>query len=558
MRVVGLYNWHDGGYSVLNNGILEEHIEFERYTRLKESPGNSLKYFEDIYLKNNNIQTDDIEHFVSPCPVNNLVKSQNESYDTFSKVPKEKISFYSHHLCHASHAFYSSKLKESIVVTIDSAGVEDDGRSVSTCAYYGFDKKIEKLYDVENNAFSLGSLWGRCTRFIFKMSTGFPRGHQAGSVMAMAALGDPKRFYKEFYKMATKDFQYVRYTPPGYIRGKYVPPEDDVVHPYLDGFRKLGEDPESGEQNLFDMAAALQKVTEDLLFQFIDQILSTLKKQHNKEVKSLCLAGGVSLNSVFTGKIIDKFKGRIENVFVPPVPYDGGLSIGACQYHWHHVLGHERNYSDDFFVTPYLGEAYTEKQVNEAILSSLERLSVQKDVTIEDCANLIVDNKIVSVFQGRSESGRRALGNRSIIANPTNQDMKAMINDKVKHRQWYRPFAPSVLEEEAKDWFEDCFESPYMGFVFKIKKDKIGKAPAIEHFDGTARIQTVNENQNKNYHKLIKSFFNKTGVPIVLNTSFNDREPIVETPKHAINCFLGTDIDYLYFLDHQILVSKIK
>ncbi|HAI44439.1 MAG TPA: carbamoyltransferase, partial [Maribacter sp.] len=203
------------------------------------------------------------------------------------------------------------------------------------------------------------------------------------------------------------------------------------------------------------------------------------------------MAGGVSLNSVFTGKIIDKMKGRIENVFVPPVPYDGGLSIGACQYHWHHVLEQERNYSDSFFVTPYLGEEYSNEDVQRAIDRNSEKIEVQKNVSIDDCANLLVDNKIISLFQGRSESGRRALGNRSIIANPINLEMKAMINDKVKHRQWYRPFAPSVLEEYGQEWFDNYFVSPYMGFVFRIKKDKIGKAPAIEHFDSTARIQTV-------------------------------------------------------------------
>ncbi|HAI44441.1 MAG TPA: hypothetical protein DCM40_43250, partial [Maribacter sp.] len=139
MKIIGLYNWHDGGYAVLDKGVLKEHIEFERYTRLKESPGDSLTYLKQKYLSKNNLQIDDIDVFVSPCPVNNLTKSQNESYDTFSHVPEEKINFYSHHLCHASHAFYSSKFKESLVITIDSAGMESDGRAVSTCGYYGND-----------------------------------------------------------------------------------------------------------------------------------------------------------------------------------------------------------------------------------------------------------------------------------------------------------------------------------------------------------------------------------------------------------------------------------
>jgi carbamoyltransferase len=560
MKIAGLYNWHDGGYCIFNDGVLEEHIEFERYTRLKESPGDSLSYLENIYLDKNDLKIEDIDVFVSPSPENNLSKSQKETYNTFEKIKKEDIHFYSHHLCHASHAFYSSKFKESLVMTIDSAGMETDGRAVSTCGYYGVDKKIEKIFDIENHKFSLGSLWGRCTRFIFKMNTGFPRGHQAGSVMAMAALGKPDRFYQEFYEMATSKFSLVSHTPPGYVRGEYVPPEEDVTHPFLDKYRKLGEHPFEGQQNKYDMAAALQKVTENILIDLIHQIILELKSNHNIEVKNICLAGGVSLNSVFTGKIIEELgeKLGVQKVFVPPVPYDGGLSIGACQYHWHHVLEKERNYDEDFFVTPYLGESYNDKDVRDAIEKRKEELEIEENVETDACVDLLVDNKIVSLFQGRSESGRRALGNRSIIANPGSTEMKSMINDKVKHRQWYRPFAPSVLEEAGEEWFENFFPSPYMGFVFKIKPEKLGSAPAIEHFDGTARIQTVNEEQNKKYHDLISKFYQKTEIPMVLNTSFNDREPIVENPDHAINCFLNTDIDYLYFADEKILLSKKK
>ena len=177
-------------------------------------------------------------------------------------------------------------------------------------------------------------------------------------------------------------------------------------------------------------------------------------------------------------------------------------------------------------------------------------------VSLEKCAQLLREGKIVSIFQGRSESGRRALGNRSILADPTIEDMKELINQKVKHRQWYRPFAPSILEEHGEKWFENFFPSPYMGFVFDIKDEKKGIAKAIEHFDGTARIQSVNKNQNKQYYNLILEFYKLSGVPLILNTSFNDREPICETPQHAIDCFLRTDIDYLYFPEFQILLEQ--
>ena len=164
---------------------------------------------------------------------------------------------------------------------------------------------------------------------------------------------------------------------------------------------------------------------------------------------------------------------------------------------------------------------------------------------------------IISVFSAGSESGRRALGNRSILADPRNPDMKDIINEKVKHRQWFRPFAPSILREKVSEWFEHDISSPYMSFVVPFKEEVRDKVPAVVHFDGTARLQTVTENDNKWYYDFLKTWEEVSGVPIVLNTSFNDREPIVETPEHAINCFLKTDIDYLYFADFEILVSKL-
>ena len=165
--------------------------------------------------------------------------------------------------------------------------------------------------------------------------------------------------------------------------------------------------------------------------------------------------------------------------------------------------------------------------------------------------------KKLSLFFGEgSESGRRALGNRSIICDPRSQKMKDMINEKVKHRQWFRPFAPSILREHVKDWFTKDVDSPYMTTVLDWKEEVKDKVPAVVHLNGTARLQTVTENDNKWYYNFIKKFYDRTGVPVLLNTSFNDREPIVETPEHAINCFMGTNIDYLYFRDFGILVCK--
>jgi carbamoyltransferase len=550
MRIVGLYNWHDGGYCVLEDGVVVEHVEIERYSRLKEDGGDSLQYFKDIYLKKNDLTLEDIDYWVSPCPNTNLEKGGGKDYDTHDYIPKEKVKFYSHHLCHAAHAFYASGHDDAIVLTIDSAGLEEDGTGISTGIYWCNKKEIKKIGHILNDHFSLGNLWGRLTRMVFKLQAGYPRGHQAGSIMAMAALGDPEKYEQDLMRMANEDFQKVRYTPPGYKKGVYVPPEEDVFHPYLNKYREIAA---SDDQEKYNIAASLQKVTETYVCHFIEQAIAGMS-QMNLSTKNICFAGGVSLNSVALGKITSKYKDHFENFFVPPVPYDGGLSIGACQYLWHSELGND--VEKDLFVSPYLGEVYSKEDVLEAIEERKEEVATRDEVSMEEAVDLLVDGNIVAIFQGRSESGRRALGNRSILANPGYKDMKSIINDKVKHRQWYRPFAPSVLESAGEEWFENFFPSPYMGFVFKIKKEKLGVAKAIEHFDGTARIQTVREDQNSLYFKLITKFHEKTGIPMVLNTSFNDREPICETPGHSINCYLGTNIDYLYFPEFEILVSK--
>ena len=258
------------------------------------------------------------------------------------------------------------------------------------------------------------------------------------------------------------------------------------------------------------------------------------------------------------GKMYEWYDGIVENIYVPPVPYDAGLSIGAAQIVWHDedFMNQPRIKWEDSSPT-YLGYSYSDEAVYEELKNRKDKVTFEKVDDDEIVDLLTKDDNVISVFNGGSESGRRALGNRSILADPRNPDMKDIINKKVKHRQWFRPFAPSILKEDVKDWFEKDVESPYMTTVLKFKKSVRNKVPAVVHLDGTGRLQTVTENDNKWYYNFISKFKNKTGVPIVLNTSFNDREPIVETPEHAVNCFLGTDIDYLYFCEQKILVKKI-
>jgi carbamoyltransferase len=270
------------------------------------------------------------------------------------------------------------------------------------------------------------------------------------------------------------------------------------------------------------------------------------------------------MNSVVTGKMWDWYD--FEGIYVTPVPSDAGLALGAAQYLWHHKLDNPRiEWKDNF--SPYLGQKYNNELIehtlngDDKILKKCKELNCRlkyEKVNDDTVIDLLDKQNIVSVYGEGSESGRRALGNRSILADPRSPKMKDMINKKVKHRQWFRPFAPSILREEVKNWFVKDVSSPYMEFVIDFKEEVRDKVPAVCHENGSARLQSVTKNDNKWYHNFLTKGHVKSGVPILLNTSFNDREPIVETPYDAVNCFLGTDIDAVYFRDAGLLVTKEK
>ena len=298
----------------------------------------------------------------------------------------------------------------------------------------------------------------------------------------------------------------------------------------------------------FDVSAGIQRAVETIAQEYITPYI----EKYNP--KNICMSGGVALNSVMVGKMYDWYP-SVENIYVCPVPYDAGLAIGSAQYVYHQVMDNPRiEWKDN--ASPYLGRTYDLEDIQESLKQVKDKVSTE-EVDDETVAMLLTqDDNVISVFGGGSESGRRALGNRSILADPRSPKMKDIINEKVKHRQWFRPFAPSITRDDVKDWFVHDVDSPYMTAVIKFKEEMRDKVPAVVHFDGSARLQTVTENDNEWYYNFIKKFESMSGVPIVLNTSFNDREPIVETPEHAINCFLRTNIDYLYFREHGILVRK--
>lgn len=534
MKIAGIHSGHDCSFCILENGVPTFHAELERYIRLKQPIGDALKFLYEEYPEHN-----EIKHFANPLDIwqGGILNRHPETYRKMTSImEKNDGKFFQpgHHQSHAANCFFSSNFNEALIVTLDGGGPDfiekiNTTVPVTITFWHGIGNKIYPLGYVPEDQINIGSLWNLCTTKVFGLSGGYPKGDQAGSVMAMGSMGNPEKYVKYFQKLAFKHFS--RWT-----------------HSEKEIFNFLIEEGEKGEKQQFDIAASLQKCTEEFIEKIIEKYIDKV------DTENLCLSGGVSLNSAMTGKMFDWYNNKFKNIYVCPVPYDGGLAIGAAQYVWHHILDNPRiNWKDN--ASPYLGVIYSQDQVQEALHFYDDKIKIEK-INLEDALTKLLDGKIVSVFSGGSESGRRALGNRSILADPRNPKMKDIINEKVKHRQWYRPFAPSILREEVGNWFERDIDSPYMSFVLKFKKEMGDKVPAVNHFDGTARLQTVTKKDNKEYYNLLKKWHELSGVPIILNTSFNDREPIVESPKHALNCFLGTDIDYLYFINENILVSK--
>jgi carbamoyltransferase len=521
-KIVGFQSGHDVAYCILENGIPTVHEEMERINRKKMEYGDGLK----LFLERNK-KYDDINYFTFA----NVVKSRRELYqktchdktsiDKMNKIlAKNKGEYYEfgHHLAHGANAFYTSDFNRALIISIDGFGLEEGQVPTTLTIDEGIDNKIKRIIIFDSKTVPIGDVYNQSTKWIFGLSVGPPKGDQAGTVMAMATLGEAK------YTSLFNDF--------------------DKNRTELTRIANLSE------KEKFNVAASLQEYSEHLFYAHIKNFIRS--SGHT----NLCLSGGVSLNCVMIGKI-KKWFPEIKNVFCDPVPYDAGLSLGSARYLWHHVLGNPRIKHNVKNITPYLGRLYTKRDIEKALRKYKTQIKVT-DTNDREVLEKIADQKIISVFGGGSESGRRALGNRSILADPRNPEMKKIINEKVKHRQWFRPLAPSILEENVADWFTEVYDSPYMSFAVKYKDDMKDKVPAVVHFDGTGRLQTVNKDLSPWYHGFISKWDNMTRVPILLNTSFNDSEPIVETPEDALKCFLRTQIDYLYFFDLGIMVEKSK
>jgi len=416
--------------------------------------------------------------------------------------------FVPHHLGHAASAFFPSPFAEAAVLTLDGRGEK------STTTYgSGSGLNLEVLREV-NFPHSLGLLYEKVTEFL-----GFLHSSDEYKVMALASYGRPT-FLREFRELVRVEGE-----------GKYSLPDNYSLEELFGPRRERGA---RFEQRHFDIAHSLQKVLEETVIQLAEWLAGTT------HTENLCLAGGVALNCVMNARLRDH--GIFRRIWVQPAAGDAGTALGAALW----VDATQRSVPKRTYRMEhvFLGPCYTDQQIEEFL--SWSKLPYRKmESASREVAALLAEDKIVGWFQGREEFGPRALGARSILASPLNADMQRRLNQ-IKDREDFRPFAPVVLEEEAAEWFVGGEQSPFMLFVFDVKAEKAEQIPAVRHVDGTARVQTVNARQHPLYYDLIKEFERLTGVPVLVNTSFNTRgEPIVSSPRDAIECFWTSPLDAL-------------
>lgn len=451
------------------------------------------------------------------------------------------VYFCGHHASHAANAFFSSGFSTALTITLDGGGfdyaLESEAINVTRGSETAPLRRIyggvyecgrstcEPLYQAKD--FSFGFAWSRVTNQIF----GLPDGDE-GTVMAMAAYGDPERFRRFF------DEPWV-----------WLPADVDLSEEMKGraaAFTAKVRACLREEQDTFDVAAALQAATEKRLREYLSRFIGPAQR-------NVCLSGGSVLNCQMIGKLQRWFP-QIERVFIPPAPYDGGISIGAAQLVFHGQLGRASTLPEGSFASFAMGRKYSRLEIVSACRSARARMLA---VVPSDVLHLLQQGKVIGLFCDAAESGRRALGHRSIIADPRRVDMKERLNQQIKHRQWFRPFAPMVLAERAAEWFE-CgtgFASPYMSFAVPSRPHLRDRIPAVLHADGTARVQTVHRQLTPELHALLSEWHSMTGVPILLNTSFNEQEPIVETPADALNTMRRTGMDGVYFADIGIFAA---
>ena len=442
---------------------------------------------------------------------------------------KGEIIFPEHHLSHAAHTFYTSPFEESAILTVDGVGEWS-----TTSLGYAQNNSITLTHDIRW-PHSLGLFYSAFTYFL-----GFQVNEGEYKLMGLASYGKPK-----YYDKIMDNLIDVKDDGSIHLNMKYFAFTYDKVMTN-DKFSKLFEiEPrkkdEKTQQIHYDIGASAQKVLEEILLKMANHVYDKFK------MKNLCLGGGVALNGVANYRILKET--QFDNVHVPPSPGDAGSAVGCAQYLYHIYHKNpriiEKDQAKKISENVYVGTSYSDEEIREFLDSkNIPYQQLQHNELLQTTAKLIADGKIVGWYQDKMEWGPRALGSRSILADPRKAEMKDILNEKIKHRELFRPFAPSILEEYVSEYFDIDRPSPYMLFVAPVKKPEI--IPAVTHVDGTGRLQTVNRDVNPRYYDLINEFYKITGVPVIINTSMNVMgEPIVNTPEQAYSMIINTNMDYI-------------
>ena len=446
---------------------------------------------------------------------------------------KGKIKNIEHHRSHLASAFFASPFEEAAILSIDGSG-----DFTTTMIATGKGNKIHVIDSVDFPV-SCGLFYTAFTQFL-----GFPHYGDEYKVMGLAPYGEPK--YTDKVKKLLKFLPnglfswhqeyFVHPTKAGFKYENNIP---SVGNLYSSKFIEEFGGPRTSNQELTqyhkDLAASVQRVTEELIF-FILQDLRT-----RTGLENVCVAGGVAQNSVANGKIARET--GFENVYIPSAGHDAGISMGSALYLYNHILDEPRAKP---VYTAYTGSKFSNEEIETLLRNKgIKYIRLNDEQLFDVVTNKLIEPGVVGWFNGRAEFGPRALGGRSIIADPRNPNAKDLLNLKIKRRESFRPFAPSILKEFTGEYFTSEADVPFMEKVFSIKPGKRTLIPAVTHVDGTGRLQTVDKLISPRYYGLIETFYKKTGVPVLLNTSFNENEPIVNTPAEALDCFLRTKMDML-------------